>query len=114
MFSWLEEFYRIRRESRICETCEVLKLENARLQIECNRLIDRILEKPVVEQIREEPREFKPVLPRNTSWNVKRQMLEEEDRRKAQLLKQNEKVSTDDLEKELDIVTEEREKANGV
>jgi hypothetical protein len=110
MFNWLEEFYRIRRENRTCNTCEVLRLENARLLQENSKLIDRILEKPeVIKQ--EEQKEFKPILPRHTSWNVRKQMLEAEDRRKAQLLKQQEKISTEDLEKELDVVEKERENA---
>lgn len=115
MFSWLEELYRIRRENKACETCDVLKMENARLLIENGKLLDRILEKPV-EQVIEQPKEFKPILPRSgMSWNVRRQMLENESKRQAQIIKQREqedkveKISTEDLEKELDIVQKERE-----
>jgi hypothetical protein len=111
MFNWLEEFYRIRRENRSCPTCEVLRLENARLLQENSKLIDRILEKPERVEVVEQ-KEFKPILPRNVSWNVRKQMLEQEDRRKAQLLKQQEKVepiTTEELEKELDV--KERENA---
>ncbi len=114
MFNWLRELYEIRRDNKVCETCNVLKMENARLLAENSKLIDRILEKPV-EKVIETTENFKPILPRNTSWNIKRQMLEAEDRKKAQIIKQqNEsmKESTEDLERELNIVEKERE-ANG-
>ena len=116
MFNWLRELYEIRREGKVCDTCEVLKMENARLLNEQSRLLDRILHVPTPNVV-VEPTEFKPILPRNTSWNVRRQSLEAESRRQAQIIKQREKeyqpdmpetISTADLEKELDIVEEER------
>ena len=111
MFTWLEEFYRIRRENRACHTCEVLRLENARLLIEQSKLLDRILEKPV-EKVIEQERDLKPLLPNTISWNKRRQMLEAEDRRKAQLIQQQ-KISTEELEKEL-LVEEKEEKENAI
>ena len=65
------------------------------------------MEKPA-DIIQEEPKDLKPILPRVMNWNVRRQMLEAEDRKKAQILSQQ-KISTEELEKELLTVEKERE-----
>lgn len=73
-------------EERVCKTCEVLKFEVDRLRSENERLLNRILEKPVQEIERTVAPE--PVsTPRVSLWSVKKQMLEAEDRAKAQILK---------------------------
>ncbi len=111
MFAWLEELYRIRRENKACETCNVLRLENARLLIEQGKLLDRILEKPV-EKVIEQSQNLQPILPRGgISWNERKKVLEAEDRRRAQILNERkvvEPISTEELEKELNVVEQER------
>lgn len=111
MWNWLREFYDIRRESKYCLGCDALRNENIRLANDNKRLLDSILEKPEVIKIEEE-KDLKPIINRNhISWNVRRQLLEQEDRAKAKAIKQNESViSTEDLEKELLEVGKDREK----
>jgi hypothetical protein len=68
-----------------CETCEFLKLELYKAQELNNKLLDRLLEKPVptVEVPYEEPK----AIPSNyVSWSVKRAQLEKDDREKFKAL----------------------------
>jgi len=93
--------------SRICESCETLKQQLAFANINNEKLMARLLAEPKVE-VPSQPMEV--TIPRNIPWNVRRQMLEAEDREKAKLLK-TAPVPVEELEKELDIATAEREKA---
>jgi hypothetical protein len=69
-------------------------MEIERLRIENSKLLDKLLITPSIESVTE-PAEFKPILPRNVPWNVKRQILESQDREQAKLIKkQNESVSS--------------------
>lgn len=71
-------------ESRICNSCETLKLENARLL----DLIDKLTDKPTVEPKDETPVvEFKPLAPARVPWRIKQQALEENDRAKAKAIR---------------------------
>lgn len=93
-----------REDSKVCASCEVLKLEIERLRIENTRLLDRILEKPK-EEVRISTEDLKPIMPRNISWNVRKQMLENESRAQAKII--NEQViTTKDLEAEIGIKTD--------
>ncbi len=93
-------------------------MENARLISENERLLNRILNPP-----KEEERTFAPtpsteLRPRVTSWRVRQQMLEAEDRERARLMaeaRKNAPVTTEDLEKEMKIAesTRETESSNG-
>jgi hypothetical protein len=52
-------------------------------------------------------------VPKNIPWNVRRQMLEREDRERAKLMKAAPKPeSVEDLEKELDLASTQREKTS--
>jgi hypothetical protein len=96
--------------ARTCFSCETLRTQIEISRIENKRLLDRILEKPTVETPSLQPME--PTRPLNIPWNVRRQMLESEDREKARLMAQAPKpISTEELEKELDVATEKREEA---
>ncbi len=97
-----------RRENKICSSCEILQLQVARLQYENEKLLSKILEKPV-EEIKINTEDLKPIQNKAMPWRVRQQALEREDRRTAQLLKQNESITTEDLEKEMDIAAKERE-----
>lgn len=96
-----------------CKSCELLRdlLESERT--EKARILQQLLEmnRPVV--IKDEPEQETPK-PLNTSnytpWKVRREMLEAEDRKKAELLRAAEESareatnkSNDDLEKELGV-----------
>lgn len=115
MFLWLHhllnphcpECREEREDTRICQSCETLKSQLEIANLEKQKLLDRLLEKPQPEIPREPVQVTRPV---HVPWNVRRQMLEAEDRRKAQLMKQApQPISTEDLEKELDVASEARE-----
>lgn len=119
MFNWYRELLNIRyesnerterlyRESKVCQSCENLKHQLEVVYYEKKQLMEKILEKPVVEQSKEPTMVTLPQ--RNVPWNVKRQMLELEDREKAKLLRNAPNaVSTEQLEKDLDFASAERE-----
>lgn len=99
MFKWLNELIEIKerwdsikRDNKVCESCEILKHELEMVRLENRQLLDRILEKPKIEEpTRTEG--LKPIVPTHIPWNVRRNMLEAEDRRKAQLLKEVSKLN---------------------
>jgi hypothetical protein len=111
-----------RNESNaLCQSCETLKMQLAIANDEKRSLLNRVLAPAEIEKSIAE--ETKAVLPtRHQSFAIRRQMLEREDREKAKLLNNqreetksvvtktvvSERQSTDDLERELDIVTQER------
>jgi hypothetical protein len=96
-----------RENSKVCSSCEILKQQLESVNYEKNRLLDRIMEKPIPEVV---SKPMEPTRPVNIPWNIRRQMLESEDREKAKLLAQAPKpISTEELEKELDVASEKRE-----
>jgi len=99
------------RDEKVCDSCETLKSQIARLQFENDKLLDRILEKPKEVEVKVDTSELKPITPRGAlNWRVKQQMLEAEDRERAKLLK-NAPIPTEELEKELDVAEQSRESA---
>lgn len=94
-------------DSKVCQSCETLRQQLEIANHEKKQLMDRILAKPEPES---KP-EFREVTkPRNVPWPVRRQMLEAEDREKARLMREApQPISTEDLEKELDIASAARE-----
>lgn len=96
--------------ARVCLSCETLRAQLEISRLETKRLLDRILEKPEPETPRA-PMEIS--VPKNIPWNVRRQMLEREDRERAKLMKAAPKPeSVEDLEKELDLASTQREKTS--
>lgn len=110
------------RENSICASCETLQRQLEIANHEKAQLLARLLEKPEVPTTQEPPRTVTP--PRTVPWAVRRQMLESEDRKKAELLRNAPKpqpvaVTKDDpevaeLERELDVAAEQREGAANV
>jgi hypothetical protein len=99
-------------QEMICESCETLKIENARLQRDNDRLLERILEKPETPKEREIAPVPQSVLPKTLPWAVRRQMLEAEDREKARLMTKAAKpdvTTTEEMEKVMHEVEVERE-----
>lgn len=121
LLKWYKEWMDIRTELRlreaelnpkICDSCETLKHQLEISNLDKNKLLDRLLEKPepVVER---EPAQI--TRPLNIPWNVRRQMLEAEDRAKAKLMRdavkpdsEIDKKETEAFEKELADATERR------
>lgn len=100
-----------REEAKVCQSCEVLKH-----QIEMLNYTQRELIKTLAEFNRPEPivthnqQEFEPVRPKTIPWQVKRQLLEEEDRARAKVIADNRKMqqeakdnSVEKLEVELGV-----------
>jgi hypothetical protein len=83
---------------------------------EKKQLLELIIKRNEPEKEAEIQKELKPINPKYVPWRIQQQMLEEEDRQKARILrestKQNERIKTDDLEKELLKVEKERENAS--
>jgi hypothetical protein len=71
-----------------CPTCEVLQLQLEIVQRERDQILHQMLwaDKSKVPEIPQTPEELRPVLPQYIPWRVRQQMMEAEDRKKAQLL----------------------------
>lgn len=104
------------KDDKVCQSCEILKhqLELANLQID--KLVNKITEKPEVVVRNDSP----PIMtkPKMIPWAVRRQMLEAEDRAKATAMRNagqpdinettTEKEDVAELEKELNLAATER------
>lgn len=123
MFHWIHHLFNphctqceeLRLDSHICKGCEILRhqLEIANLQID--KLVNKITEKPEPVIINNQP----PVLtmPKTIPWAVRKQMLEAEDRAKAQSMRNaalpdSQKTDVTELEKELNLATTVRESSS--
>ena len=94
-------------EDKLCSSCETLRAQLEIANYENKRLLDKILAEPKSEPSKPPP---EITIPRNVPWSVRRQMLEAEDREKARLMREAPKpVPVEELEKELDIATAQRE-----
>lgn len=89
--------------SPACETCEVLRIQLARSERKCDELLEKLLSKQETEPIPVDKEELQPIKTTNfVPWHIRQQMLEAEDRKKAELVKQREKEIAA-LERELGI-----------
>jgi hypothetical protein len=95
LLNWYREYLDIKntravqkRELQYCEACETLKLQLSIANEERKFLINKLVEAPA--EVEEKPNfsELKPLLPNRMNWNVRRQMLESEDRAAAKLMQQ--------------------------
>lgn len=106
LYKWfgLEEFP--------CHSCETLKIQLALKNEENTKLLNTILEmnKPK-EEIKVETRTIQPVQPKNIPWSVRRQMIEAEDRKAAELIA---KKAREAAEQGVDETIRELEKELGV
>ena len=85
-----------------CETCEILRMQLAESNAERKELLHRLLEKDKIEPPPTTNEEHVPITPQFTPWRVRQQMLESEDRKKAELMRTRAKEIAD-LEKEVGI-----------
>lgn len=92
---------------KICQSCETLKEQLAAANIEKNKLLDLILEKNKV--VNEEPAkeiDYQSVKPKYIPWNVRKELLEAEDRERARI--QRDKLAPNSKEqKEIDKLEQE-------
>jgi len=106
----------VERDEKVCASCETLKQQLEIANYEKQQLLNRILEKPEAPAPTVAPN-ITP--PRMIPWNVRRQMLEREDREKARALRNapkpdseinaKEAEETAAFEKELNDATAKRE-----
>lgn len=97
-----------------CQTCEVLRSQLDESNRERREILQKLLEKDKPESVPStKPEELHPIRPQFTPWRVRQQMLEAEDRKQAQLLKEKQKEMAEarkpgieELEKELEIPQE--------
>jgi hypothetical protein len=85
-----------------CEACEILRESLAKSESERKELLHRLLDKDKTEPPAAEQQEFKPINQNFVPWRVRQQMLEAEDRKKAQLMKEK-ATEIEKLEKELEV-----------
>jgi hypothetical protein len=106
----LDEIDKIEREERnkVCEGCEILKHQLEVSNIEKMKLLDKLTEKPepVIDQgppIISYTKKS-PILP----WAVKRQMMEAEDKAKAELIRKSnkdQKIAAEEVKKHPAVIT---------
>ena len=97
-----------------CQTCEILRFQLDESNRERRELLHKLLEKDKPESVTTPSKEdLQPIRPQFTPWRVRQQMLEAEDRKQAQLLREKQKEMAEarkpgieELEKELDIPQE--------
>ena len=98
----------LEQEHKVCQSCETLKMQLSIANIEKKQLLDSILSftKPTVQSVTQVRPE--DVQPKIMTWNVRKQMLEAEDRKTASLMQDKEKIQRqiDELEKEVGIEKE--------
>jgi hypothetical protein len=85
-----------------CLTCEVLRDQLDKSEGERKELLARLLEKDKPELVTQSADEPRAITPQFTPWRVRQQMLEQEDRKKAQLMRDRQKEIYK-LEKELGV-----------
>ena len=91
-------------EIQVCQSCETLKQQLEIVNYEKRELLNKLIREP---EPLAQP-DFSQMRPKAVPWNVRRQELEAEDRRKAQIIREKEKElksisNVDDLEKELGV-----------
>lgn len=85
-----------------CETCEILREQLHKSDAERRDLLQRLLEPAKAEPPSVQSEEHVAITPPFTPWRVKQQMLEQEDRVKAKLMRDRTKEIAE-LEKEVGI-----------
>lgn len=92
-----------------CQSCETLKLQLSIANHEKQEMLNTILSftKPVAREETTPAVDYEKIKPKMMTWNVRRQMLEAEDKKAAQLIAEQKKKSVNEqiseLEKEVGI-----------
>lgn len=93
-------------EQKICQSCETLKMQLSIANIEKRQMLDSILSQARAGDTEAEmkPVNYEELKPKIMTWNVRKNMLEAEDRKTAQILAERKKnESIDKLEKEVGL-----------
>lgn len=123
LLDWYREWLEIRSE-RTCQNCDYFKLQIESLQHRNEQLVRQLTQTDVPPVPVTETKE--PLKPRFIPWRTRRQMLEAEDARAAQVMRQKQQeiksavvAPSDDpdvkaLEAEMEIIEKERTDAGKV
>jgi hypothetical protein len=123
MFKWIhhllnphcEHCTTEKENAKQCASCDTLRSQLASKTHECEVLLDRLLNPKVPETSNTGPVEVtRPNPTRNTTWGVRRQMLEEQDRKAAQLMKQAPQAKPFEVAPQSNSSVEQLEKELGV
>lgn len=110
LLRWYREYLEI-KESQECQSCSMLREQLMMERQNNQRLMDRILTpQPIIKEA--EPLPPPISVPKVVPWHVKRQMLEQEDRVKAQKLRNAGKPDTAVTEEEAKKFEEELNNAS--
>jgi hypothetical protein len=100
MFHWLHHLLsphcplckETEEENKVCASCETLKMQLAIVNDEKRQMLSTILSfsKPAEQQ--SPPVDYESLKPKMMTWNIRRQMMEAEDRKAAQLLAEQRKA----------------------
>jgi hypothetical protein len=86
-----------------CTSCDILRDQLEKSEVERRELLHKLLDRgqpePAPSVVSED---LHPITPQFVPWRVKQQMLEQEDRRTAQLMKEKQKEISQ-LEQELGV-----------
>ena len=85
-----------------CETCEILRMQLEKSDAERRDLLHRLLEKDKSEPPSTEKEDYQPITPQFIPWRVRQQMLETEDKKKAELMRAHAQ-QVEKLEEELGV-----------
>lgn len=101
MFHWLHHLFNPHcdqckeesQENKVCESCETLKMQLSIANAEKQQMLNSILSftAPRQENQSSPPVDYEKLKPKMMTWNVRRQMLEAEDRKQAQILAEQKK-----------------------
>jgi hypothetical protein len=108
MFHWLHHLFNphceqcreAADENRVCKSCETLTMQLAIANDEKRQMLNSILSftKPAENQS-SPPVDYEKLKPKMMTWNVRRQMLEAEDRKAAQILAEQKKQQEKEIER---------------
>jgi hypothetical protein len=135
LLDWYEKYLQLKQDYKICQTCDYLK-NQLEIERQFNKvLMDKLTNKPKTIPVQAERPE--PIIkPSFIPWRTRRQLLEAEDRRAAQVMRDKEKelqrakdvsgpsggvriADKNDpdviaLEQEMDLIEKERENAGKI
>jgi hypothetical protein len=91
-------------ESRVCKSCETLKVQLEIANYEKKQLLEAVLNSTKPNDLSERnEREYEPLKPKSIPWAIRKQMLEAEDREKAKLMS---KQTTNEVHIDNDLTNE--------
>ena len=97
----LYKLFRI--EDAPCASCETLKSQLEIANYDKRQMLDTILSFTKPPEVRlPEAREIAPIMPKAVPWAVRRQMLEQEDRERARIMRQKQE-EIEELEKKVGV-----------